>query len=711
MAAVNLSGKMLGGYQILEEIGRGGMAVVYRAFQPSLNRHVAVKILPPYLALDAQFIERFVREARAAARLRHPNIVVIHDIAQQDGIHYIAMEYLEGQTLQRVIEQGGALSPVRAARITHQIASALDYAHHHGLVHRDIKPANIFVGADDHVTLTDFGIAKAASETQQLTRTGMLIGTPEYMSPEQATGSAVDGRTDLYALGVVLYQMVTGRVPFSSTTPHAVLHAVIYEPPPPPRQLNPRIPPGVEQVLLRALAKRPEERFQTGQALAQALDQARTGTTARPQPAQASQRRVRPVLPLVLGLAALMVLVLGGWLLISILGPGPQSTPALLNPGGTETALALGYQVSTTAAAAPAGDRAGTETAAAEATATAWALEQAKQLATAEEVQRQASLTAAAVNLEGAAAATQTAAALEGTLEAIASTQTAAAVQGTLEAMAATETAVVRMTAEAMAGTMEAIAATQTAMAAVPTDRPIPTREPTDAEREAALLRRVRWREGNGVPVFAYYAARPPVLDGVLDTAGEWVRDGYRADAVVYQPANWTGPADASGQFYVAWDRDHLYLGVEVWDDVHVQESGGAKLYNGDDVELQIDADLEGDWSRKTLSDDDGQVGFAVVDPATGTVEAQIWRPDALQGPFSPAYGARMTARGYVLEVAIPWWALNLTPRVERPFGFCLSLSDTDTPGKTDQESMVSNCPKRKWGDPTTWGTLILVNW
>ncbi len=251
---LNLTGRTLGSYEILEEIGRGGMAQVYRAYQPSLNRDVAIKILPPQLALDRQFVDRFVREARAAASLRHPHIVIIHDVSEQDGLYYMVMEYLSGQTLRQLIKSEGPLPPARATKITEQLAIALDYAHRHGFVHRDVKPSNIFVGEGDRVTLTDFGIAKAASEAQQLTRTGTLMGTPEYMSPEQAEGRTVDYRSDLYALGVVLYHMLTGRVPFRRTTPAATLHAVIYEPPPPPRQLNPSIPPAVESVVLKSVA-------------------------------------------------------------------------------------------------------------------------------------------------------------------------------------------------------------------------------------------------------------------------------------------------------------------------------------------------------------------------------------------------------------------------------------------------------------------------
>jgi serine/threonine-protein kinase len=277
----DMIGKQLGNYQIVGELGRGGMAVVYRAFQPSLNRYVAIKVLPPHLGHDKEFVERFQREALASAQLRHPNIVVIHDVGHQQGIYFIVMELLEGHTLKQIVEEEGALSVERANRIVEQLAAALDYAHQRGFVHRDVKPANIFVGKDDHVTLTDFGIAKAASEAKQLTRTGMLMGTPEYMSPEQAEGERVDYRTDLYAVGVVLYQMLVGQVPFRGTTPHAILHAVIYEPPAPLRQLRQDLPPAIETVVLTAIDKRPERRYQSGEELAADL---RKAATSRFQP-------------------------------------------------------------------------------------------------------------------------------------------------------------------------------------------------------------------------------------------------------------------------------------------------------------------------------------------------------------------------------------------------------------------------------------------
>jgi predicted Ser/Thr protein kinase len=336
---VDLRGKTLGNYQIGEELGRGGMAVVYRAYQPSLNRYVAIKVLPPQLAFDRQFVERFLREARSAAGLRHPNIVVVHDVGEQNGLYYIVMEYLEGRTLKEVIEQEGSLPPDRVARILEQVAAALDYAHARGFIHRDVKPANIFVGEGDRVTLTDFGIAKAAAEAEQLTRTGTLVGTPEYMSPEQAEGGIVDPRTDLYALGVVLYQMLTGQVPFKGNTPHSTLYAVVNQPPPPPRQLNPALPPAVEAVVLKAVAKRPDERFQRGAEMASALQAAVAGraqpaaapppraTPPRTSRRQAPTKKSSPLIWILAALAAVLVLTVGALALL-LAGGGGQGTPA-----------------------------------------------------------------------------------------------------------------------------------------------------------------------------------------------------------------------------------------------------------------------------------------------------------------------------------------------------------------------------------------------
>ena len=281
----NLIGKTLGQYQITALAGRGGMATVYKAYQPSLKRYVALKVLPYHLAADQDFVVRFRQEALAAAALRHPNILVIHDVGQDGNTHYIAMEYLEGQTLSDVLRRTGGLTLQQAIRILDQIASALDFAHQRGLIHRDIKPANIFVGQDDHVTLMDFGIVKAMSGVG-VTHTGTTVGTPEYMSPEQITGRPVDRRSDLYSLGIVLYQMLTGQVPFTADTPTAVMYAQVNKQPTPPSKLTAFITPEVEAVIMRALAKNPQERYANVREMAQAFSQA--VATQRPAPGGAT---------------------------------------------------------------------------------------------------------------------------------------------------------------------------------------------------------------------------------------------------------------------------------------------------------------------------------------------------------------------------------------------------------------------------------------
>jgi serine/threonine protein kinase len=265
----------IGKYEILEELGSGGFATVYKARDPDLDRIVALKVLHPYWTQDPAFEARFRREARAAANLRHPNIVIVYDAGEADGDLYIAMEYLPGHTLQELLGEG-AFTIEQTLSILEQVAAALDHAHGQGIVHRDVKPNNVIVeetGRGVHVTLLDFGLVKAMTGSSVLTSQGTLLGSPEYMAPEQADPARVDEigpATDRYALGVVAYQMLAGRVPFPGNTP-ATLNAHLNLPPPAPRDLNPQLPSQVEQVLLKALAKNPNDRYQSAVELARAL--------------------------------------------------------------------------------------------------------------------------------------------------------------------------------------------------------------------------------------------------------------------------------------------------------------------------------------------------------------------------------------------------------------------------------------------------------
>ena len=268
---MDLVGKKLGQYEILAEIGRGGMATVYRGYQTSLNRSVAVKVLSGELARDPDFRERFAREAHAVAQLAHPHILPVYDFGQdpETGAVYFVTQLVEGGTL--AARMNIPMPPDEAARIVSQLARALDYAHACGIVHRDVKPVNVLMTRDGHPLLSDFGIAKIMAETK-LTRTGTSMGTPEYMSPEQAQGLPVDHRCDIYSLGVVLYRMLAGTLPFQADTPVALLHQHAYEPPPPLRERAPGVSRSLERIVMRALAKDPGQRFATAGELADALE-------------------------------------------------------------------------------------------------------------------------------------------------------------------------------------------------------------------------------------------------------------------------------------------------------------------------------------------------------------------------------------------------------------------------------------------------------
>lgn len=265
-------GRNLGPYRITEQLGMGGMATVYKAYQPSMDRYVAIKVLPQHFAADPTFVGRFEQEAKVIARLENARILPVYDYGEDNGVTYIVMRFLEGGTLAERI-QSEPLSLVEIARIIGQIAEGLDYAHKRGVIHRDMKPSNIMLDPSSDVYITDFGISKLVEGTAQFTGSG-IIGTPAYISPEQGLGQPVDHRTDIYSLGVVLYQLATNDVPFHAETPMAVVIKHIHEPLPLPRSINPVLPETVETVILKALAKDPDARYQSCGELAKALTQA-----------------------------------------------------------------------------------------------------------------------------------------------------------------------------------------------------------------------------------------------------------------------------------------------------------------------------------------------------------------------------------------------------------------------------------------------------
>lgn len=265
-------GHELGGrYQIIERVGGGGMALVYKAQDILLNRFVAIKVLRQQFVNDEEFIRRFRREAQSAASLSHPNIVSVYDVGQEEDIHYIVMEYVEGQNLNEIIKERAPLQVEEAVRIASQIADALDHAHHNQIIHRDIKPHNILIGRNGRVKVTDFGIARAVTSAT-ITQTGSVVGSVHYFSPEHAKGVATGEKSDLYSLGIVLYQMLTGQLPFLGESPISVALKHLQEHFEEPRSVNPMIPQSVENIILKSMRKNPAERYQSASEMLRDLE-------------------------------------------------------------------------------------------------------------------------------------------------------------------------------------------------------------------------------------------------------------------------------------------------------------------------------------------------------------------------------------------------------------------------------------------------------
>src|SRR5690242_8498888 len=286
MPTLPMVGDELAGYRLRGVLGRGGMSVVYEAENPRLGSTVALKVLAPELATDDVFRARFLKESRTAASLNHPNVIPIYDMGTHEDLLFIAMRYVAGQDLRAVLRAKHVLAPEQAVLVCGQAGRALDVAHRHGLMHRDVKPGNILVehGADedepDHIYLTDFGITKHASSRSGLTATGEFMGTIDYIAPEQIQGRPVDGRADIYSLGCVLYECLTGRVPFAKDIDAAVIWAHVEEMPTLPSSLQPNLPPGIDQVMAKVMAKDPANRYETCREFVHATRAALLGATS-----------------------------------------------------------------------------------------------------------------------------------------------------------------------------------------------------------------------------------------------------------------------------------------------------------------------------------------------------------------------------------------------------------------------------------------------
>jgi predicted Ser/Thr protein kinase len=337
-----LIGRVVGHCRLVRRLGRGGMGDVYLGVHQDLKKQVAVKILPPDVTRNDELLARFRREAESAARLEHPNIIEIYDIGCDGGLHYMIMGFVDGQSLQELVDLRKMVEPREAARIALEIARGLQAVHADGIIHRDIKPANVLLNRRNEVKIIDFGLAFDAEDKTALTITGSIMGTPWYLSPEQAEGKRADTRSDLYSLGIVLYILVTGERPFSGETHMSVLYKQIHEKPRDPRLINSDVPPEIAEIVLRAMEKRPERRYQTADEFASDLSHflrgtyvRRSGFNAMPDPVKTRKRKSAFLTAaFVAWILGLLGAVVGAFILAPRPGaaraaaPAPEAAPA-----------------------------------------------------------------------------------------------------------------------------------------------------------------------------------------------------------------------------------------------------------------------------------------------------------------------------------------------------------------------------------------------
>lgn len=588
-------------YRILAKVGGGGMGTVFQAEDMRLPGHLcAIKAFTPENLPQADrtwALTYFRQEAQMLATLNHPGLARVSNFFNEGEVWFLVMDWVDGQTLGDYLRAvGGSLNPQKSVAIIDQLCDVLEYLHRQQppVIFRDLKPSNIMVTPQGQVKLIDFGTARFFKPEQ--TRDTVNLGTPGYAAPEQYGGiGQSDARADIYSLGVVLHEMLTGHNP--TITPFRL---------PPVTSLNPNASHHLESIIQQATSLEVVNRFQTIADVRRALHQ----PDVEQEPAEsfppsiytppAAEKKRMPVWLIggVLGVG-FIICAIGAFFVYRLIIPNnvqptlewiPTNTPPVTETTPTETPSDTPTQTPT----------------------------------------------------------------------------------------------------------------------AEPELLPSPTLD--FASLEQNLLNTITYRPNNGTVIFAYRAETAPLIDGDL---GEWTGTNYPVPYKVYDPDNtWTGPDDLAADFRISWDADFLYLAVQVTDDIHAQNESSDTIFKGDDVDLQIDADLAGDFTLDSLSEDDGQVGLSPGNLQNHSPESYIWLPAHRETSNTGInIAATKTTRGYNLESAIPWAALGGRPEPETPVGLNVNISDNDDVNNAVQQVMISTSPNRTWSNPQTWGTLIIVDW
>jgi serine/threonine protein kinase len=624
-------------YRILAKIGGGGMGTVFQAEDMRLPGHLcAIKAFSPANLPQEDrtwAMTYFRQEAQILANLNHQGLARVSNFFNEGEMWFLVMDWVDGDTLSdRLRDAGGSLSTQESIAIMDQLCDVLAYLHKQQppVIFRDLKPSNVMINRQGQVKLIDFGTARFFKPEQS--RDTINLGTPGYAAPEQYGGAGQsDARADIYSMGVVLHEMLTGYNP--TVTPFRL---------PPISTLIPIASPQLERVIQRATSLEVADRFQTVSDLKHALHQPDTGTAQLGQFSPFTYAPDHePLQP-------------------SIYSPPPAPYPTGNNMPSPEQFPPSTYTPPPVAKKkVPLG------------------------------------LIIAFVGI--------------GVIGCVAGIFLISRLIKPNKPQPTPEWVPTNTPLVSEATPIDTPSDTSTL---TPTSESLPLPSPTldYASLEQDLLDTITYRPNNGTVVFARHPIATPLIDGNL---GEWSSTSYPVPFNVYDPDNtWTGPADLSANFQISWDTAYLYLAVQVTDDIHAQNESGATIFKGDDVDIQIDADLAGDFTIDTLNGDDGQIGISPGNFQSRSPESYIWLPAHLESSNTGiSIAAKKTAQGYVVEFAVPWSALGGRPTAEKPVGFCLNISDNDNVNTSIQQVMLSTSPNRVWGNPQTWGTLVLVDW